>query len=242
MIVKCTPHISITDTEDLAPTVLMPGDPLRAKFIAEHFLTDYRLVNKVRNCFAYTGYYKGKKITIFASGMGQPSIGIYSYELFNFYGVKNIIRIGSAGAYRGDLKVYDTVIVKNAVSESTFAKVAYGYDGNSLTGSEELNNKLKQIALRLGITLKETNAHSSDVFYHDNPDFNWEEFSKENDLGCVEMEAFALFANAKHAKKNAACLLTISDSFVDDVQTTSEERQKKLLDMARISLELALYD
>ena len=242
MIVKPTPHISITDTEDLAPTVLMPGDPLRAKKIAENFLTDYRLVNSVRNCFAYTGYYKGKKITVFASGMGQPSIGIYSYELFNFYGVKNIIRIGSAGSYSEDLHVYDTVIVKNAYSESTFAKVAYGYEGDTLSGSEELMMKLKQSALRQNITLKEVNAHSSDVFYHDANVFDWKKCSQEHQLGCVEMEAFALFANAKAAKKNAACLLTISDSFVEDVATTSEERQNKLMDMVRVALEVALYD
>ena len=136
-----TPHISCENENLIAKTVLMPGDPLRAKFIAENFLTEVKQINGVRNMFGYTGLYKGKPITIFGSGMGQPSIGIYSYELFKFYGVENIIRIGSAGSYSADLDVYDTVLVTNAYSESTFAKVAFDIEGDTLPSNEELNNK-----------------------------------------------------------------------------------------------------
>lgn len=240
---KPTPHIQITDKEDLAKTILMPGDPLRAKFIAENFLKDYKLVNEVRGALAYTGYYKKHKVTVFASGMGQASIGIYSYELFNHYGVENIIRIGSAGSYNPELKVYDVVLCKKAFSESTFAKVAYGYNKHTILPSKDMNKKVKRAARKLKINLKEATVHSSDVFYHDSNVFNWQEFSKAKGLDCVEMEAYALFANAAYAGKNAACLLTISDSFITHEETTSEERRAKLLDMVRIALETAvLYD
>ena len=242
MIVKPTPHIEITNTEDLAKTVLMPGDPLRAKFIADKFLTNVKTINTIRNCLAFTGDYKGHKITIFASGMGQPSIGIYSYELFKFYGVERIIRIGSAGSYSPELNVYDTVLVKNAYSESTFAKVAYDMPRHSLPANKKLNKRLAKAAKDLGIKLTESNTHSSDVFYHDNPKFNWEEVRDKHKVSCVEMESFALFANAIHLGKEAACLLTISDSFITHEETTSEERRSRLMDMVKVALEIAQYD
>lgn len=239
---KPTPHIEITNPDDLAKTVLMPGDPLRAKYIAENFLTDVKQVNSVRGMFAYTGYYKKKRITVFASGMGQPSVGIYSYELFHNYGVDNIIRIGSAGSYSPDLKLFDTILVKKAYSESIYAKVAYGYKSHTLAPSKEINRKLKKAAKKLKIELKEGNCHSSDVFYHDPKAFDWKEFSEKHNVQCVEMESFALFANAIYTGKNAACLLTISDSFITKEETTSEQRQKSLTNMIKVALEFALYE
>ena len=236
-----TPHIEIKDPSLLAKTVLMPGDPLRAKFIAETFLTDVVKINGVRNMFAYTGLYKGKPITVFGSGMGQPSIGIYSYELFNFYGVENIIRIGSAGSYSADLAVYDTVLVTEAYSESTFAKVAFDIEGEILPSNAELNDKLRECAKVAGVTLKEAITHSSDVFYHTGS-FSWEKVRDEKGAKCVEMESFALFANAIASGKKAACLLTISDSFITHEVTSAEERQNSFTNMMKVALELACHE
>ncbi len=233
-----TPHIECKDASLIAKTVLMPGDPLRAKFIAENFLTDVVCFNQTRNMFGYTGYYNKKRITVMGSGMGMPSIGIYSYELFQFYGVENIIRIGSAGSYDGDLKIYDTVLVTEAYSESNFAKTAFGIRSKSLKSSTALNNKLRKSALKLGIELKEAKIHSSDVFYSTDP-HRWEEVRDKYGCKCVEMESFALFANAKVTGKKAACLLTISDSFVSHEVTSSEERQKNFINMMKVALELA---
>ena len=233
-----TPHIEIKDPSLLAKTVLMPGDPLRAKFIAETFLTDVKQINGVRNMFGYTGLYKGKPITVFGSGMGQPSIGIYSYELFQFYGVENIIRIGSAGSYSADLAVYDTVLVTHAFSESTFAKVAFDIEGNTLPANADLNNALRACAQAVNVPLKEATIHSSDVFYHTGS-FSWEKTRDEKGVKAVEMESFALFANAIATGKKAACLLTISDSFVTSVATTAEERQNNFTNMMKVALELA---
>ena len=232
-----TAHINATP-EDFASTVLMPGDPLRAKFIAETFLTDVKQINGVRNMFGYTGLYKGKPITVFGSGMGQPSIGIYSYELFNFYGVENIIRIGSAGSYSADLAVYDTVLVTHAYSESTFAKVAFDIEGDTLPANSELNELLRKCAKDVNVVLKEAIIHSSDVFYHTGS-FSWEKTRDEKGCKAVEMESYALFANAIASGKKAACLLTISDSFVSNVATTAEERQNNFTNMMKVALELA---
>ena len=236
-----TPHIEIKDPSLLAKTVLMPGDPLRAKFIAETFLTDVKQINGVRNMFGYTGLYKGKPITIFGSGMGQPSIGIYSYELFKFYGVENIIRIGSAGSYSADLNVYDTVLVTHAYSESTFAKVAFDIEGDTLPANEELNNILRKAGSDLNVELKEATIHSSDVFYHEGS-FSWEAVRDVHGCKAVEMESYALFANAIATGKRAACLLTISDSFITHEVTSSEERQNSFTNMMKVALELALND
>lgn len=236
-----TPHIEVKDPSLIAKTVLMPGDPLRAKFIAETFLTDVKQINGVRNMFGYTGLYKGKPITIFGSGMGQPSIGIYSYELFKFYGVENIIRIGSAGSYSADLDVYDTVLVTNAYSESTFAKVAFDIEGDTLPSNEELNNILRKAATELNVELKEATIHSSDVFYHDGS-FSWEAVRDVHGCKAVEMESYALFANAIATGKRAACLLTISDSFITHEVTSSEERQNRFINMMKVALEVALND
>lgn len=233
-----TPHIECKDENLIAKTVLMPGDPLRAKFIAETFLTDVVCFNATRNMFGYTGKYNGKKISVMGSGMGMPSIGIYSYELFNFYGVENIIRIGSAGSYDPSLKIYDTVLVTEAYSESSFAKTAFGIRSKSLKSNNSLNNKLRKAADKLGIELKEAKIHSSDVFYSTDPN-RWQEVRDKFGCKCVEMESFALFANAKASNKKATCLLTISDSFISHEVTSSEERQKNFTNMMKIALELA---
>ena len=231
-----TPHIKAKKGE-IAKTVLMPGDPLRAKFIADTFLTDVRQVNEVRNMFMYTGKYNGKEITIAGSGMGQPSIGIYSYELFAFYGVENIIRIGSSGAYTSDLKLYDTVLVTSSYSDSdAFSKLVLGESEHVAFPSSELNDQLKASAKKLDVSLVEGRVHSSDVFYGVR---SLEETIKVTKSLCVEMESAALFINAKKLGKNAACLLTISDNLVTKEVTTPEERQVAFKDMMLVALELA---
>lgn len=233
-----TPHISSKNKSDFAKTVLMPGDPLRAKFIADTFLENVVEVNSVRNMLGYTGTYKGKKISVMGSGMGMPSIGIYSYELFSFYGVEQIIRIGSAGSYSADLDVYDVVLTKAAYSESSYADVQAGIKEHTLSADKELNEKLVNFAKELNIPMKEAVIHSSDVFYRQTPD-QWKTINKEFNAQCVEMESFALFANAQVLGKKAACLLTISDSFITHAVTTSEERQNSFTNMMKIALELA---
>ena len=233
-----TPHISCNNENLIAKTVLMPGDPLRAKFIADNFLTDVIQFNATRNMFGYTGKYNGKKISVMGSGMGMPSIGIYSYELYSNYGVENIIRIGSAGSYDASLEVYDTVLVTEAWSESTFAKTAFGFKSKSLKANKSLNGKLAKAAEKVGVTLKEAKIHSSDVFYAHDPN-RWNVVRDTYGCKCVEMESFALFANAKALGKKAACLLTISDSFVSNVATTAEERQNNFTNMMKVALELA---
>ena len=159
-----TPH-NEANINEIAKTVLMPGDPLRAKYIAETYLDDYKLVNKVRNIYAYTGKYKGKEVTIMASGMGMPSMGIYSYELFKFYDVDNIIRIGTAGAYTKDLNLYDVVLVEGSYSESSFAKAQNGCLDNILYSNKELNKKIEDTAEKLNINVTKSIIHSSDIFY-----------------------------------------------------------------------------
>ena len=229
-----TPH-NEANKEDIAKTVLMPGDPLRAKFIAETYLEDYKLVNTVRNCYAYTGYYKGKRVTVMASGMGMPSIGIYSYELFKFYDVDTIIRVGSSGAYTDKLNLYDVVLVDGAYSESTFAKTQNGEERNILHGNEEVNNHIKEVAANLNIPIHFTNIHSSDIFYKEND--NFPELYEKYGCVAVEMESFALFHNANVLGKKAACLLTISDNLVTHAETTSEERQNSFKQMIELALE-----
>ena len=233
-----TPHIEVKDPSLIAKTVLMPGDPLRAKFIAETFLTDVKQINGVRNMYGFTGLYKGKPITVFGSGMGQPSIGIYSYELFEFYGVENIIRIGSAGSYSADLAVYDTVLVTHAYSESTFAKVAFDIEGDTLPANEELNNKLRKCAQDVNVPLKEAIIHSSDVFYHAGS-FSWEKVRDEKGCKAVEMESYGLYINAARLNKKALTVLTISDSFVTGEKASAETRQNGFTNMMKLALEIA---
>lgn len=232
-----TPHINAKNGE-IAKTVLMPGDPLRAKFIAETFLDKgYKLVNTVRNVFMYTGTYKGKPITIAASGMGCPSIGIYSYELYNFYNVETIIRIGSAGSYEKDLKIYDVVLASEAVADgSAFRELVLGDKSTISKPDKETNEKIKKIAKELKIPLYEKRVHSSDVFY---ASVSLEERIKSTKAACVEMESYALFTNAEKLGKKAACLLTISDNLITKEETSSEERQTAFTKMMQIALEMA---
>ena len=235
-----TPHNEASKNQ-IAKSVLMPGDPLRAKFIAENFLENAVLVNNVRGIGGYTGTYKGRPVTVMASGMGMPSIGIYSYELIKDYDVDNIIRIGSAGGYTADLDIYDVVLATAAYSESTFAKVQCGYTEDTHEPSAVLNEKLRRAAAQLNIPLHEGVIHSSDVFYHESEDYR-KEVVEDKHCVAVEMESFALFNNAKVLGKNAACLLTISDSFVSNKQTTPEERQTSFTNMMKIALEAAIAE
>lgn len=223
---------------EIAKTVLMPGDPLRAKFIAETFLENPVQFNTVRNMFGYTGTYNGKEVSVMGSGMGMPSIGIYSYELYKFYGVENIIRIGSAGSYTLEHDIYDVVLGKDAWSQSSYAKVQSGYEGDVLLPSAQLNEKIKKAAEKLNIPLKEGRIHSSDVFYNENP----VDYHKEYGCDVVEMESFALFANANLLGKHAACLITVSDTFINHKETTPEERQNSFTAMMKIALEAAIAE
>lgn len=218
----------------------MPGDPLRAKFIAETFLTDPQLVTSVRNVYGYTGTYKGVPVTVMASGMGMPSIGIYSYELYNFYDVENIIRIGSAGSYTERLNVMDVTLAEVAYSDSSYARIQGGCPDSEILPSPELNEKILATAKALDIDCKLCRVHSSDVFYGDPSQGTWQDIAARTNTECVEMESFALFHNAHMLGKRAACILTISDSFSSHVELTSEERQNSFTTMMRLALESAI--
>lgn len=232
-----TPHIE-AKKEDIAKIVIMPGDPLRAKMIAEKYLENPRLINKIRNNFGYTGKYKGKDVTVLASGMGMPSMGIYSYELFKFYDVDSIIRVGTAGAYTKDLNLYDVILVNAAYSDSNYAKVQNGSDENTISSSSNLNFYLQEAANNLNVPITIANIYSTDVFYKENDNYK-EIYNKYGCLAC-EMESFALFSNAQILGKKAACLLTISDSLETNEQTTAEERQNSFNKMIEIALESIL--
>lgn len=234
-----TPH-NKAEKGQIARTVLMPGDPLRAEFIAKTYLEDVKMFNDVRNMFGYTGKYKGREISVMGSGMGMPSIGIYSYELYTQYDVENIIRIGSAGSYCEEAKVYDVVLVTEAYSESTFARTQSGYDKDKTYPSKELTERTEKKAEELNIPIIKGCIHSSDVFYREGNGNYYKDL--HSDKGCigVEMESFALFHNAAVLGKNAACLLTISDSFVTSEVTTAEERQKSFTKMMELALEVSI--
>ncbi|QRN86860.1 purine-nucleoside phosphorylase [Clostridia bacterium] len=232
-----TPHIEAA-MGDIAKTVLMPGDPLRAKYIAENYLEDVVQFNQVRNMLGFTGNYKGKRVSVMGSGMGMPSIGIYSYELFEFYGVENIIRIGSCGAYAEDLDIFETVIVRAAYSDSTYAKVQSGYEDQLIFPSQKINGVIAQAASDENIEVKEININSSDVFYvEDGEKLNAK--MREMNIKAVEMEAFALFANSNLLGKNAACILTVSDSIAKGEATTAKQRETAFTNMITLGLETA---
>lgn len=234
-----TPHIA-AENGDFAKTVLMPGDPLRAKTVAETFLEAPRLVSSVRNCLGYTGQYKGVPVSVMASGMGMPSIGIYSWELFSFYGVENIIRIGSCGSYSPALNVLDVCLAEWAFSESTYAKVQNGSEETILYPGETINQVIKERARALDIPCKMAKVHSSDVFYTDPKGEGWQALRDKTGCDCVEMESFALFHNARVLGKGAACLLTVSDSFVTQREISAQERQESFKDMMKLALESAI--
>lgn len=232
-----TPHIE-SKKDSIATTVIMPGDPLRAKYIAENFLENYELVNTVRNIYAYTGYYKNKKITVMASGMGMPSIGIYSYELYKFYDVENIIRIGTFGSYTKELNLYDLLLVTSSYSDSSYALVQNNNKNNIIESSKYLNEIIINTANRINQKLKIGTIYSSDVFYKENDNYK-ELYEKLNCLG-VEMESFALFSNALVLNKKATCLLTVSDNFETNEKISSIERQNSLNKMITLALESTL--
>ena len=230
-----TPHIN-AKLGDFAKTVLMPGDPLRAKFIAETFLTDPVLVNNVRGIQGYTGTYNGKKVSVMASGMGMPSMGIYSYELFNFYGVESIIRIGSAGGMADHVNIRDLVIGVSASTNSTF-QTQFDIPGYfAPTASYEMVEKAVSVAKKLNLSYHVGNLYSSDIFYDASMSLK-----KWADLGClaVEMEAAALYMNAAKAGKKALAICTISDHPFKGESLSSEERQTSFTDMMKVALEIA---
>lgn len=234
-----TPHNS-AKKGDIAKLVLMPGDPLRAKMIADTYLENVVQFNTVRNMFGFTGTYQGKPISVMGSGMGMPSIGIYSFELFTQYDVEVIVRIGSCGSYSESCKVYDVILADSAYSESNYAKTAFNYTEDVQKPSAEVNQKLQGIASKLNIPMHLGRIHSSDVFYSGEGAVTWQEKAKKHDLIAVEMESFALFANARYLNKKAACLLTVSDSLVTHEETSAEERQNAFTKMMEIALGLAL--
>ncbi|WP_330463255.1 purine-nucleoside phosphorylase [Metamycoplasma gateae] len=233
-----TPHINAKEGA-FAKLVLMPGDPLRAKYIADNYLEDVELVSDVRNVFMYTGYYQGNKISVCASGMGVPSIGIYSYELFDKYGVEAIIRIGSAGSFKADLKNYEIVLASSAYSESNAFRnsIIKGDKNNISIPNHELNELILKNARDLNMNVHFDRILSEDAFYAD--ESVEERIEKSGGAVCVEMEAYGLFTVAEKLNKKAATLLTISDNLVTHEYTTSEERQNSFNDMMKLALSVA---
>ena len=232
-----TAHIE-SKLEDIAPIVLMPGDPLRAKYIAEKFLEDAKLINTVRNMFGYTGTYKGKRVTVFASGMGIPSIGIYSYELYKFYNVEKIIRIGTCGSFDENIKLLDVILSTGAYCKSHFDELLDGVDIDFIQSSDEINRSIMNTAKVKNIDLKVGKTITSDVFdlYCDSKEKFRDNFPDMNFLG-VEMEAFGLFYIAKKLEREASCLMTVVDSLFDKRSLSSEEREKSLDEMITLALE-----
>ena len=236
-----TPH-NEANLGDIAKTVIMPGDPLRAKYIAKNFLDEYKLVNSVRGIYAYTGKYKGKELTVMASGMGMPSMGIYSYELYKFYEVENIIRIGSCGGYKPDLKLFDIVLAENTFSESNFALTLNNEDCHIVSSSDELNNVIVDSAKECNIDIHVGNTVCTDCFDVYMTDVN--KFLTRIPEGfnplSAEMEAFALFYVSKILNKKAACLMSVVDSKYIKEIATPEERQTGLNNMIKLALEASI--
>lgn len=230
-----TPH-NEAKVGEIAKIVLMPGDPLRAKYIAEKYLENYHLVNQKRGIYAFTGIYKGREITVMASGMGIPSMGIYSYELYEHYGVECIIRIGSCGSYQENLHLKDLVLVTSCYSESTYAKVQDGTNEDCLKPNCILNEKIRECAKTMELPIIEGRIYCSDVFYEENTEYQAKAMRK----GCIatEMESFALFHNANHFQKKAACILTVSDQLITGERATAEERETSLEQMIHLALEV----
>ena len=231
-----TPHIKPNGVE-IAETILLPGDPLRAKFIAENFLEDVVQFNEVRGMLGYTGTYNGKKISVMGTGMGTASMGIYSWELINIFGVKNLIRIGSAGSIQDDLNLYDIVFAMGSATDTNYAH-QYNLPGQfSITASFDLLEKAKKVADAKGYPVRVGNVLSSDIFY--NADETAIKKWSEMGVLCAEMESAGLYLNAARAGVNALCILTISDHIFKHEQTTQLERQTAFTKMMEIALELA---
>ena len=235
-----TPHINANEN-DIAKIVLSPGDPLRAKYITDNFLENVKLINSLRGMYAYTGTYKGTRLTVMASGMGNPSIGIYSYELVHFYNVEKIIRIGTCGSFDPDVKLLDVILSTGACCKTYFHTLLDGGEGNFCTSSETLNEKIIQTAKEKNTSLKAGKTITSDVFdvYCDDKELFRSNFPNEKFLS-VEMEAFGLFYVAKKLGKEATCLMTVVDSLFDKRSLSSEDREKSLNDMITLALDSVL--
>lgn len=229
-------HIE-SNINDIAKTVLMPGDPKRCEYIAKKFLSNAKIINNVRGMTAYTGYYKSKQITVFPSGMGIPSMGIYSYELFKEYNVENIIRIGTMGSYT-NLQLKDIVLVENSITNSNYGRYLCNYQNININSNAELNSKIELSAQELNLKINKGNIYSSDVFYEQNNNFQ-EKVAKYSVLG-VEMESFALLLNAKLFNKKATTLLMVSDSFIFADKLSSLEREQGLDNLIILALEASL--
>lgn len=233
-----TPH-NEANKGDIAKTVIMSGDPLRIKAIAEKYLDNYKLVNTVRNMYAYTGTYKGKEVTVMAHGMGIPSMGIYAYELFKEYDVERIIRLGSCGSFTDEYNVLDIVLVENTYTESNFAYSLNEERVNYVPSDTELNAKIEEVARVNNINLHKCNAVCSDIFERYANDLNrfLNRLPKEINIKVSEMESFALFYLAKKFNRKASCILTVVDSYTKEVNLTPEERQNSLDKMTILALE-----
>ena len=229
-------HIE-SNINDIAKTVLMPGDQKRCEYIAKKFLSNAKIINNVRGMTAYTGYYKSKQITVFPSGMGIPSMGIYSYELFKEYNVENIIRIGTMGSYT-NLQLKDIVLVENSITNSNYGRYLCNYQNININSNAELNSKIELSAQELNLKINKGNIYSSDVFYEQNNNFQ-EKVAKYSVLG-VEMESFALLLNAKLLNKKATTLLMVSDSFIFADKLSSLEREQGLDNLIILALEASL--
>lgn len=229
-------HIE-SNINDIAKTVLMPGDPKRCEYIAKKFLSNAKIINNVRGMTAYTGYYKSKQITVFPSGMGIPSMGIYSYELFKEYNVENIIRIGTMGSYT-NLQLKDIVLVENSITNSNYGRYLCNYQNININSNAELNSKIELSSQELNLKINKGNIYSSDVFYEQNNNFQ-EKVAKYSVLG-VEMESFALLLNAKLLNKKATTLLMVSDSFIFADKLSSLEREQGLDNLIILALEASL--
>ena len=232
-----TPHIG-AEKGQIAETILLPGDPLRAKYIAETFLEDVVQYNNVRGMLGFTGTYKGKRISVQGTGMGIPSIGIYSHELISEFGVKDLIRIGTAGSYQEDVKLRDVVIAMSASTDSAINKLRFNGADYAPTANADMVFKAYEIAKEKGMNVKAGNVFTSDTFYGDDPEA-WKKWAKFGVL-CVEMETAQLYTTAAKLGAKALTLLTISDSFITSEATTAEERQTTFNDMIVVALETAI--
>ena len=230
-----TPH-NTAEKGAIAKIVLMPGDPLRAQFIATTYLENAAEVNRVRGMLGFTGAYRGKPVSVMGSGMGMSSIGIYSYELFSMYDVDAIVRIGSAGGYRDSLKLFDVLLAAESYSESTYARTQSGFTGNRIAADESLCARLRESAAKLNYPLIEGTIHSSDVFYHEKTGDRWQKVMQEQNCLAAEMESFALYHNAKVTGKKAACLVTISDMLEGGHTASAQEREQSFTRMMEIAL------
>lgn len=236
-----TPHNS-AEAGDFAKIVIMPGDSKRAELIVKKYLNDYKLVTDVRGIVGYTGFYKGKKVSVMASGMGMPSMGIYSYELYKYYDVETIIRIGSCGSYTEDLYLLDLILVEDTYTEGNYALTMNNENLHLINGSKEINDTIENTAQKLNIKYKKGTTLCTEVFdtYMTDSTKLFERIPKDINIIGAEMEAFALFYNAKVLNKKAACILTVVDDRFHDTEATSEDREKSLNDMIELALNSAI--